>query len=154
MGKHGLARSLIQIEKVMLRIQRHRATMRGTRKLLTILTSISRPWWRYTPTTRRLSMATGRRGRHAIVGILIIPGSALLRGLILSARLLPRRLRIKATWLIRLLLMRSIGARLVRKTIGTWLTTRAHRPGVRLRGKGGSGPPSRRLRQLSSSHGR
>jgi hypothetical protein len=95
-------------------------------------------------------MTTGRRGRHAI---LIIPGSTLLRGLILSVRLLPRGLRIKSAWLIRLLLMRSIGARVVRKAIGVWLTARANRPGVGLR-KGGSRPPSGRLRQWSSNHGR
>lgn len=93
-------------------------------------------------------MATGWRGHHAIVGILIIPGSALLRGLVLPVRLLPRGLRIKATWLIRLLVMRSIGARVVRKAIGIWLTTHAHRPGagVPSGGKGGSRLPSRGLR--------
>ena len=119
---------------------------------MTIVTSVSRPRWLYSsPATGRLS---GRRGRQAIVGVLIIPGSVLRRGLILSVRLLPRGVRIKTTRLMRLLLVRCIGARVGRKTIGTWLATRGGRPGVGPRWLGGSRPPSGRLRQLSPTHGR
>ena len=119
------------------------------------MTSVSRPRRLYSaPATGRLSMATGRRSRQAIVGVLIIPGSVLRRGLILSVRLLPRGVHVKTTRLMSLLLVRCIGACVGRKGIDTWLTTRAGRPGVGPRGLSGSRPPSGRPWQLSPTHGR
>lgn len=100
-------------------------------------------------------MATRRRGRQTIVGILIIPVRALLWGWILSVeRLLHMRLRIKTTCLIRLLVLRRIGIRLISTTIYPLLTTHGPWGGLRGRWKCGSGPRSARLWQLSSGHSR